>query len=58
MSVLNEKPLNWLSVDMQDLYEKYQNAWNFYQSLVKNPNIRRPNADLPNEDCNHIMVKT
>ena len=58
MSVLNEKPLNWLSVKMQDLYEKYQNAWNFYQSLVKNPNIRRPNADLPNEDCGHLMVKT
>ena len=58
MSVPNTKSLSWLSIEMQDLCEKYRNAWNFYQSLVKNPNIRRPNADLPNEDCDHIMVKT
>ena len=26
--------------------------------LVKNPNIRNPSRNAPNEDCGHIMVTT
>ncbi len=58
MAVPNAKPLSWLSPEVQNMCEEYRQAWNFYQSLVKNPNIRNPDRNAPNEDCDHLMVKT
>ena len=62
MAVPNANPLTWgLRVspeEMENLCEEYQKQWDFYQRLVKNPNIRNPDRNAPNGDRNHLMVTT
>jgi len=61
MAVPNANPLTWgppVSPEIKNMCNEYRKEWNFYQKLVKNPNIRNPSRNAPNGDCNHLMVTT